>query len=84
MKICRFIVSILFGTISYPLYVIAASIFGITFVIALSSLIMCFPKLFGTKEDRIEYYENFYVLIYPFIMPIMMWIDYYKTGKFDI
>ena len=84
MKICRLIISVLFGTLTYPIFVFAASIFGITFVLALACLILCFPKLFGTKESRVEYYVHFQVLVYPFVMPILMWKDYYKTGEFDI
>ena len=77
----RIAVAILLGIPSYPLIVFASSIFGISFIVGICSMLIYFPKLFG--NNRKEYIDLLLFTIYPFVYPIVVWKSYCITGDFE-
>jgi len=80
-KKIQLIFTIIFGTITYPFYVVVFSMFGITFPLCIILLIIKLPQLFGNNPK--DYYQILLILVYPFIAPIIMWKNYYETGEFS-
>lgn len=78
-QIMRLIYAIPLAVISYPIFVLAMSIFGVTIFFGLIGVVgsvITYPISKG--EDL---YESSYLVWAPFVVPLVLWYEWIKTGK---